>query len=168
LIELVIVIVILGVLAPVVATPMIETGIGWRQIASRKNVLQGARLGMDRMVRELRNIQRLANDTPNLSINSTVNCLSFTTGDNRRLTFNLNGNVLESCSACDCGAVAAPNPLAVKVSGFTASCYNAANLAVACNTVATVRRIRLQLSVTENGEAATLDSEVTLRNLIGV
>lgn len=171
LIETVIVIVVLGVLSVVVATPLVETGIGWQQISSRKNGMQLARFGMDKMVRELRNTQRLANNTPNISVNSTPlnpNCLSFTTGDNQNLTFNLNGTVLEECIGCDCGAIVTPNNLAVNVSAFTIRCYDGANAAVACNTVATVRRVSLQLSVAENGEVANLDSEVTLRNLIGV
>ncbi len=168
LIEAIIVIVILGVLGVIVATPLIETGIGWQQVSSRKNVMQLARLGMDKMVRELRNMQKVAGNSPNLSINSTANCISFTTVENQNLTFNLNGTVLEECSACDCGAIVAPDNLAVNVSNFTVSCYDAANTAVACNTVTTVRRVLLQLSVSENGESANLDSEVSLRNLLGV
>ncbi|MFQ5598430.1 MAG: PilW family protein [Nitrospiria bacterium] len=168
LIEVVIVMVILSVISVMVVTPMIETGKGWRQIGSRKNVMQLARLGMDKMVRILRNTQRLAANTPNISVNSTASCLSFTTGDDRNYTFNLNGSVLEECSTCDCGAVVAPDNLVVNVSVFTVTCYDGANVAVACNTVAPVRRVLLRLSVTENGESATLDSEVTLRNLQGV
>lgn len=167
LIEMVIVIVILSVLGVMIATPMLEVGIAWRQISSRKNVLQVARLGMDKMVRELRNTQRLANDTPDISLNSTASCISFTTVENQNFTFNLNGTVLEECSACDCGAIVGPNNLAVNVSGFTVSCYDAGNTVVACSAPATVRRVLLQLSVTENAEVANLDSEVTLRNLLG-
>ncbi len=168
LIEMVLVIVILSTIGILITTPLIETGIAWREISSRKNVLKIARFAMDKMVRELRNTQRLASNTPNISVNSTTSCLSFETVDNLNFTFNLNGSVLEECRACDCGAILTPNDLAVNISGFTVTCYDALNFAIACNTVASVRRLRLQLSVTENGETVNLDSEVTLRNLIGV
>ena len=165
---MVIVIVILGIIGVVVATPLVETGIVWQEISARKNGLQVARLGLDKMVRELRNTQKLSANTPNISANSTATCLSFTTGAKQNFTFNLNGNVLEECSGCDCGAIVTPNKLAVNVSAFTVTCYDAGNLAIACNTVTNVRRVKLQLSVTESGEVAHLDSEVMLRNLRGV
>ncbi len=168
LIEMVIVIVLLGIIGVVVATPLVETGIVWQEISARKNSLQVARLSLDKMVRELRNTQKMATDTPNISDNSTASCLSFTTGANQNFTFNLNGTVLEECRGCDCGAIVAPNNLALNVSGFTVTCYDVGNLAIACNTVANVRRVKLQLSVTESAEVANLDSEVTLRNLQGV
>ncbi len=168
LIELVVVMVILSTVGIMITAPLIETSIGWREISSRKHVMQLARFGMDKMVRTLRNTERLASNAPNISINSTATCLSFRTTDNLDLTFNLNGTVLEECLVCDCGAITAPNDLAINVAGFVVTCFDAANTAVACNTVATVRRVKLQLSVTENGETVNLDSEVTLRNLIGV
>lgn len=168
LIELIVVIVILSTIGIVITSPLVETGIAWREISSRKHVLQLARFGMDKMVRSLRNTARLAGNTPDISANSTASCLSFRTGDKLDLTFNLNGTVLEECRACDCGAIVSPNNLAVNISGFSVTCYDAVNTAVVCNTVASVRRVKLQLSVTENGETVNLDSEVTLRNLIGV
>ncbi len=168
LVEMVVVIVILSIVGIMIANPLMETGIGWRQVSSRKNVMQLARMGMDKMVRTVRNTERTAADAPNISINSTASCLSFTTVDNLNLTFNLNGTVLEECAACDCGAVAAPNNLAVNVSSFNVTCYDGVNVPVACNTPATVRRVKFQLSVLENGESVTLDSETALRNLTGV
>ena len=168
LIEMIVVIVLLSTIGILVATPLMETGIAWREISSRKNVLQTARFGLDKMVRTLRNTRRLSGNSPHISANSTASCLSFTTADGLNFTFNLNGSVLEECRVCDCGAIASPNDLAVNVTGFTVTCFDAVNTPVVCNTVSSVRRIALQLSITENGETVNLDSEVTLRNLIGV
>jgi prepilin-type N-terminal cleavage/methylation domain-containing protein len=169
LIELILVIVILGILSVLVGVPLLQGARGWKAVSTRKEATQFARLGMDRMARELRMTQRLANNTPNIAeVTTAPTCIRFTDVLGNLILYKLNGTSLDRATGGTCASPTSANSLVGDVSGFSIACYNNANAVIACSSNLTaIRRVLFQLSVTENGEAVELDSQVTLRNLTG-
>lgn len=68
LIEMVLVIAIIGLLAPVIVTPLTDNAKGWIDVLNRNDINDDARSVMDRMVRELRNTRRRADNAPSITV----------------------------------------------------------------------------------------------------
>jgi len=170
LIEAILVIVILGILAVIIGVPLMQGAKGWRDVSLRKDALQFARLGMDRTVRELRNTQRLANNTPNVAeVTTGPTCIRFTDVLGNTILYKLNGASLDRATGGTCAAPSSANSLASNVTSFTITCYNNLNAVITpCSGgLSSIRRLLLQLVVTVGTEAVPLDSQVTFRDLLG-
>ena len=169
LLEAVLVIVIVGILAVVIGRPLIQGSLAWRAVSTRKDATQLARLGMDRMVRELRNTQANANDTPNFNEFTAAPCVRFTDLSGTMVAFRLNGaNIERATGAVTCAT--AGTSMVSNVTGFTITCYNGSNALVSpcSSSPSTVRRLLLQTTVQVGTETVSLDSQVTLRSELGL
>ncbi len=169
LLEAVLVIVIIGILAVIIGTPLIQGSLAWQAVSTRKDATQQARLGMDRMVRELRNTQRLANNTPNVAeVTTAPTCIRFTDILGNMILYKLNGTSLDRATGGNCAAPTSASSLASNVTSFTITCYSSTNTVIAsCSPLSSIRRLLLQLAVTVGTETVQLDSQVTFRDLLG-
>lgn len=170
MIEAILVIVILGVLAVIIGLPLIQGSLAWTEVSTRKDATQFVRLGMDRMVRELRNTQRLANNTPNVAeVTTGPTCIHFTDILGNLILYNLNGTSLNRATGGTCASPTSANSLVSNVTSFTITCYSNANAVISpCSgNLSAIRRLLLQLVVTEGVEAVEFDSQVTFRDLMG-
>jgi prepilin-type N-terminal cleavage/methylation domain-containing protein len=169
MIEAILVIIILGIMSVIISVPLMQGAKGWQAVSVRKDATQFARLGMDRMARELRNIQRLANNTPNIAeVTSSPACIRFTDTLGNMILYKLNGTSLDRATGGTCATPTSANSLAGNVTGFTITCYSNTNAVITCSSnLSSIRRVFLQLVVTESGEAVELDSQVALRALWG-
>jgi prepilin-type N-terminal cleavage/methylation domain-containing protein len=171
MIETILVIVILGILAVVIGAPLIQGSLAWQEVSTRKDATQFVRLGMDRMVRELRNTQRLANNTPNVAEVTTgpATCIRFTDALGNLILYKLNGTSLDRATGGTCASPTTANSLASNVTSFTITCYSNTNAVISpCSgNLSGIRRLLLQLVATVGVEAVELDSQVTFRDLLG-
>ena len=169
MIEAILVIVILGILSVIIVVPLMQGAKGWQDVSLRKDATQFARIGIDRMARELRNTQRLANNTPNVAeVTTGPTCIRFTDILGNLILYKLNGTSLDRATGGTCASPTSANTLASNVTSFTITCYNNANTVIAsCSTPSAIRRLLLQLVVTEGVEAVELDSQVAFRDLLG-
>src|SRR6266446_4428378 len=169
MIEAILSILILGILAVIIGSPLIQGSLAWQEVSARKDATQFVRLGMDRMVRELRNTQRLANNTPNVAeVTTGPTCIRFTDVLGNLILYKLNGTSLDRATGGTCASPTSANSLVSNVTSFTITCYSNANAVITCSSnLSSIRRLLLQLVVTQGTEAVELDSQVTLRPLLG-
>ncbi len=59
LLELILVIVLMGILSAIIVVPVMTGAKAWNEMSRQKEVVQQARIGLERLVRELRAIQRV-------------------------------------------------------------------------------------------------------------
>lgn len=165
LLEAVLVIVIVGILAVLIGTPLIQGSLAWVAVSTRKDATQSARLGMDRMVRELRHVQAKADNTPNFNEFTAAPCVRFTDLSGTMIAFRLNGTSIERATGAITCATAGTS-LVSNVTSFTISCYNGSNALVSpCSSnPSTIRRMLLHVRVLVGSEPVELDSQVTLRS----
>ncbi len=169
LIEAVIVIVIIGILAVIIGAPLIQGSLAWQAVSARKDATQQARLGMDRMIRELRNVQATAASTPNFNEFTAAPCVRFTDLSGTMIAFRLNGtNIERATGAITCAS--AGTSLVPNVTSFTITCYNGSNVLVSpcSSSPSTVRRLLLHATAQVGTESVSLDSQVTLRSELGL
>jgi len=159
LIEVILVIVILGILAAVIVPPLMEGTRGWVDVGTRKDLVQQGRMAMERMVREIRNTGRKADDTSCISAASST---AYTFGDVNGDLVNCNGI---SFSLSGSQLLRGTAVLAENVSSFQLTYYNNANGST--GTLSAIRRVSVALTLANGTESVTLDSEVYLRNMKG-
>jgi prepilin-type N-terminal cleavage/methylation domain-containing protein len=169
MIEAILSILILGILAVVIGSPLIQGSLAWQEVSARKDATQFVRLGMDRMVRELRNTQRLANNTPNVAeVTTGPTCIRFTDTLGNMILYKLNGTSLDRATGGTCASPTSANSLASNVTSFTITCYSNANAVITCSSnLSSIRRLLLQLVVTQGGESVELDNQVAMRDVWG-
>lgn len=167
LLEAVLVILIIGVLAVLIGAPLIQGSLAWQAVSTRKEATQQVRMGLDRMARELRNIQRTPADLPNV-IDISATCVNFVDVNNQQIVFRFNGGALERGTGGTCAAPTGVNLLASNVSAFTVTCYNNQNAVLACNLVnaPNVRRLKLDLTTLVGSETVELTSQILFRSLL--
>jgi len=170
MIEAILVIIILGIVSVIIVVPLMQGAKGWQAVILRKDATQFVRLGMDRMARELRNTQRLANNTPNVAeVTTGPTCIRFTDALGNLILYKLNGTSLDRATGGTCAAPTTANSLASNVTSFTITCYSNTNAVISpCSgNLPGIRRLLLQLVATVGVEAVELDSQVTFRDLLG-
>lgn len=67
LIEMIMVIMLIGIVAAIIAIPLSQGVKGWFQATSREGISQSGRIGIERMTREIRNTARTAANAPCIS-----------------------------------------------------------------------------------------------------
>lgn len=159
LIELVLVIILIGIIAGVIALPLLEGTKGWFQATTRETITESGRVAMERMMREIRNTGRKADNTPCISSAASS---TFTFSD-------INGD-LTNCNSTTfslSGANIQRNGinLSDNVQSLTFSYYDANNAPTAV--AANVRRVVIEIVSTRGGETVRKYSEVYLANMRG-
>lgn len=169
LLEMILVIVIVGILAVVIGMPLIQGSLAWQSVNSRKDAIQQARLGLDRMVREIRNVQRTAADQPNMT-DVTSTCVNYIDLNGQQVVYRSNAGTIQRGSGGTCGAPTGATTLVSNVTGFTITCYNSSNAVVVCSAAnaPNVRRLMLNMSVAIGAETVTLTSQVVFRSLLSL
>jgi prepilin-type N-terminal cleavage/methylation domain-containing protein len=166
LIELVITMVLIGIVAYIAADAM-STGIKVFFVTeNRKEALDQARIAMERMTREIRNL-RSNSDVGTGS--GTQFC--FTNVNGTTISFRYSGSPantiarqdgLANLAACP---GAAGNTLSNNITTLTFSYIRLDGTVDAAFSAANTKRIRIIITSNESGETVTLQSDVWLRNL---
>ncbi len=167
---MVLVIVIVGILAVIIGTPLIQGSLAWQKVSTRKDLTQQVRLGMDRMVRELRNVQADASNNPVFNgYQAAPACIIFTDLSGTLVGFRQNGTDIVRMTGAGITCLSAGTTLVSNVGNFTITCYNVTNaVLVGCAPTTDIRRLLLQTTVQVGSEPVSLDSQVMLRSELGV
>ena len=166
LIELVIGMVLIGIVALVVANAL-STGItGFFVIDNRKEALDQARIAMDRMAKEMRNLKNSASVTTS---SATQFCFTMLDGTNNNVLVNYS-YVDPDIKRKEAGDVACPpgegQTLATKIAASFSFAYIQANGTEGSTfSSVTTKRIRIIIPCTISSETVTLETEVWPRNL---
>ncbi|MBI3754038.1 MAG: prepilin-type N-terminal cleavage/methylation domain-containing protein [Deltaproteobacteria bacterium] len=175
LIEMIMVIILIGIVAAVIAVPLSQGVKGWFQATSREGISQSGRIGIERMAREIRNTARTAANAPCISAASAT---SFTFSDIsgdltncNSITFSLSGTNLYRCPDSAC---ATKYTLADNVNSLSIQYYNKSNqcMLAAANcpapiglTISSICRLSIEITSTQGGEILRKYEEVYLPNM---
>ncbi len=162
LIEIILVLVIIGVLAGILIEPFRQGVQSYVAIDTRADLTSQARGATNRIVREMRNVQRKANDKPNIT---SADATSITFVDNLGITisFSLSGSTV----------LRDTNILADKLSSLDFRYFKGDNTALTTFPLSAadlddVRRILVILTLQENTETVTMTGQAFLRDLRGL
>src|SRR4030067_3602533 len=99
LIELVMVITLLGIIGGIIALPLMVGTKGWFEATTREGITESGRIAIERMMREIRNTARKADNTPCISVPAATSfSISDLNGDLvncNSITFNLSGTNIQ-------------------------------------------------------------------------
>ena len=174
LIEIVLVIVIIAVLAGILIEPFRLGMQSYVGIETRADLTAQAREATTRMVRELRNIQKKANNTPNIWCSSPDapkgSQIRFVDVQDNDIKFKATGPQLKREEI----NTSANNILADKVSSFQFRYFNGSNAELTPSPALTaaqcddVRRILVIMAMNEGTETVTMTGQAFLRDLRGL
>jgi len=161
LIEAIATIVILGAIATVASNILLTAGEGYIDAATRAQLHSEVSMSMDRIVREIRQID-LDNDANGLAPDiDSVSAESITWDDDDRIA--LNGDTIEL--VVDGGSA---EPLQTDVSAFSIQAYDQDDAAMKSNLSGddcdSVRRIELSITLARFGVSETLRTKVFIRS----
>ena len=157
LVETVIVMTIIGIVASAMGFMLLGTIKAWTFKFNRNDILWDDRLALDRMTREIRAIKNSTSVT-------TAQAAQFRFIDtaNKDITYNLsstNLNRTENGTA---------NLLAENVSSLSFTYYNASDIAIPTPVVSPsatdIRRVKINLTLTKNGQNIYLQSDASTKN----
>lgn len=158
------VITLLGILAVVIALPLIEGVRGWFTVNTRAGIADSGRVAMERMVREIKNLETAEGTSeppsPCIAPTASATTLSFSDADGdltncNSTTFTLSGSQIQRNGA----------PLADNVQSLTFRYYDAGNTPMSPPTIASIRRISIEIVAEKGGEVRRDYSEVSLPNM---
>lgn len=151
LVELVIVITIIGISASILGFMLLGTVKAWTFKLNRNDILWDGRLSLDRMTREIRTIKDTASITTAASSQ-----FRFIDAGNKDITYSLSSTNLNRTEN------AATNLLAENVSSLAFTYYDTAG--VVTGVLANIRRVRINLTLTKNGQNVYLQSDASTKN----
>jgi len=161
LIEMIMVITLLGIVAAIIAIPLLQGARGWFDATTREGITQSGRIGIERMTREIRNTARKSDNTPCIS---AALATSFTFSD-------MSGD-LTACNTITFSWAGAGNPiirgadtLADNVNSLSILYYDSNNNIT--GTLANIRRLSIEITSTKGSETLRKYSEVYLSNMKG-
>lgn len=157
LVELVIVISVTGVVAVITGSILLGVIDAWTFKFNRSDMLRDGRLAINRMVREIRAVRDITSVTT-----ASSSQFRFIDSGNADITYNLSATNL---NRTENGTV---NLLAENVSGLSFTYYNTSGTIIPVPTVfpiTNIRRVRIDLTLTENGENVYIRSDSMPRNL---
>ena len=177
LIEIVVVCVLIGIIAAVIIPPLHQGVQSFAVTETRGDLTSQARQAATRMIRELRNIQKEADNTPNIS---TANVASITFVDvlDNTITFCLWAS--GSCSPTGNTVQRNSNPLVAQVSSLQFRYFNGSNTELpvplsapdltpaSVDDVDDVRRIMVTLTLMEGSLAVSVAEQTFLREMTGL
>jgi len=157
LVELVIVIIIIGITASTLGFMMLGAVKAWTFKFNRNDILWDGRLAMDRMTREIRTVKN-----PTSVTTASAAQFRFIDTGNEDITYSLSGanlNRTENGTA---------NLLAENVSSLTFTYYNSSDTVIPSPIVSPsatdIRRVRINLTLTKNGQSVYLQSDASTKN----
>ncbi len=161
LIEIVLVMLLIGVLATVLIHPFRQGVQSFVAVRTHGDLSARARDATTRMIREIRNIQKEADNTANIS-SAYASTITFTDVQDNAITFALSGNTVQRNS----------NALVDQVSSLQFQYFNGSNAALTSLPLneddrKAVRRIRVVMTLQEGGQTITVTGEAFLRDLTG-
>ena len=163
LIEIVVVCVLIGIIAAVIIPPLHQGVQSFTVTETRGDLTSQARQAATRMMRELRNIQKKANNTPNITA-ANVATITFVDVLDNTITFSLSGSTVQRTLA--------PNPsnnLVEQVSSLQFRYFDVNNLELTgAFTPDNVRRIMLTLTLAEGSLTVSVTEQTFLRELTGL
>jgi prepilin-type N-terminal cleavage/methylation domain-containing protein len=158
LVELVIVIIIIGIAASTVGFMMLGAVKAWTFKFNRSDILWDGRLALDRMTREIREVR---NSTSVTTASSSQ--FRFFDAGSADITYSLSTTNLNRTE----NAIA--NLLAANVSALTFTYYDTNGNTIASPTVSpaatNIRRVRINLTLTKNGQNIYLQSDASTKNI---
>jgi type II secretory pathway pseudopilin PulG len=160
LIEIVLVTLVIGILAGMLI-PLLQQGMqGYAAIETRADLTSQAREATDRMVREMRNIQRKANNAPNIS-SADGTSITFVDAWTNTITFDLSGSKVQRNA----------DILVDQVSGLQLRYFDGSNTELISPLsgadLDNVRRILLVLTLAEGGQTLSVTGQAFVRDLTG-
>lgn len=157
LIELVVVISVVGIISTIVGSILLGAIDAWVFKFNRNDILWDSRLAIDRMTREIRTIRNATSVTTASSAQ-----FRFIDAGDKDITYSIsstNLNRTENGTA---------NLLAENVSSLAFTYYDTNGNTIAIPTVSpaatNIRRVRINFTLTKNGENVYLQSEASARN----
>jgi prepilin-type N-terminal cleavage/methylation domain-containing protein len=169
LMEIVIVCVLIGIIAAVIIPPLHQGVQSFAVTEARGDLTSQARQAATRMIRELRNIQKEADNTPNISTaNATI--ITFVDVLDNTITFCLWAS--GSCSPTGNTVQRNSNPLVAQVSSLQFRYFNGSNaelttLPLSATDRNNVRRIMVTLTLAEGSLTVSVTEQAYLRELSG-
>jgi len=159
LIEIIMVCVLIGIIAAVLIPPLRQAMQSFTVSETRGDLASQARQAATRMVRELRNIQKEANNTPNITAGANATSITFVDVLDNTITFSLSGSTVQRNS----------NPLAAQVSSLQFRYFDVNNLELTGGfTPDNVRRIMVTLTLAEAGQTVSVTEQAFLREMSGL
>ena len=161
LIEIVIVCVLIGIIAAVIIPPLHQGAQSFTASETRGDLTSQARQASTRIVRELRNIQKEPNNTPNITT-AAASSITFVDVLDNTITFSLSASTLQRNS----------NPLVAQVSSLQFRYFNGTNaeltaLPLSATDRDNVRRIMMTLTLAEGSLTVSVTEQTFLRELTG-
>ena len=162
LMEIILVLVLIGIMAAVLV-PTLQEGVqSYTVTETRGDLTAQARQAATRMIRELRNIQKEADNTPNIS-SANVTTVTFVDVLDNTITFNLSGGTVQRNS----------NALVEQVSNLSFRYFDATNaeltsLPLNATDRNNVRRILVVLTLADGGLTVLVTEQAYLRELTGL
>ena len=157
LIELVVVISVVGIISTIVGSMLLGTIKAWTFKFNRNDILWDSRLAIDRMTREIRTIRNTTSVTT-----ASSSQFRFIDAGNNDITYSMSSTNLNRTEN------GAANLLAENVSSLVFTYYDTNGNTIAVPTVSpaatNIRRVRINLTLTKNGENVYLRSEASTRN----
>jgi type II secretory pathway pseudopilin PulG len=129
LLELVLVILLLGILSAIIVAPVMTGARAWTEMSSQKEAVQQARIGLERLVRELRAVQRV-NGRPAIAAMgpTSIRFTRATAGGNEdELEYSWAGAGQPLVRTVWDGVVATPDNAAMSVGNFALRYYEDSN-----------------------------------------
>lgn len=169
LVELVVVTAVVGMIGMTTMVIVTESHEAWARASSRKEVMSGASLFVERVIREVRQATENADPpgTPNITLADT-DAIAFDS-----VWFRLNP-VDSSQLQMSTDSGSSWQAIAYGVTGLTFSYYDSDNNALSgsfplpSSRRELIRRVRVQIDLSHRGETIRLVSGGYIRNLIGV
>ncbi len=167
LIELTLVIIVISILAATLIPPFYQGVKSYSAVETRGDLTSQARQAATRMVRELRNIQKEANNTPNITIADAATITFVDVLDND-IRFYLSAGALRR-EDIDTSAdnILADNTTGLQIRYFNGSNAELTTLPLNAADRDNVRRILLVLTLTEGDQTVSLTEQAFLRELSG-
>jgi len=178
LIEIVIVCVLIGIIAAVIIPPLHQGAQSFTAGETRGDLTSQARQAATRIVRELRNIQKKADNTPNITTGANATSITFVDVLDNTITFCLWAS--GSCSPTGNTVQRNSNPLVEQVSSLQFRYFNGSNTELpvplsapdlnpaSVDDVDDVRRIMMTLTLAEGSQTVSVTEQAFLRELTGL
>src|SRR3990170_2499140 len=170
LIEIVVVCVLIGIIAAVIIPPLHQGVQSFAVTEARGDLTSQARQAATRMIRELRNIQKKADNTPNITTGANATSITFVDVLDNTITFSLWAS--GSCSPTGNTVQRNSNPLVAQVSSLQFRYFNGSNaelttLPLSATDRNNVRRIMVTLTLAEGSLTVSVTEQAYLRELSG-
>jgi len=158
LMEIILVLVLIGIMATVLIPTLQEGMQSYTATETRGDLTSQARQAASRITRELRNIQKEADNTPNIS-SANVSTVTFVDVLDNTISFTLSGGTVQRNS----------NALVEQVSNLSFRYFDVNNLELTgAFTPNNVRRIMVTLTLAEAGQTVLVTEQAFLRELTGL